>query len=277
MLVSNAAAFAICMAPALVMNILASALKPVDAWPLLSSHGDVDIYLRAALVYVGVSVLASFSQWICASAVMIGMRWAERGYPPKPLTWMEVSSRRIPSLFFTFLLPVIPALIPLCMWIATEQHIDKILGDVNTFDLASMRSLIQAESYEGWAAVALALFGVPFACLATASMMLGDLSAPRAILVAIRQAFSRMHYKRALALSLATVCAFVAGGMVNMVVSVATQYVPAATVVWNLIQNAIDAAFLAFVAAVFALAWLTGYISPLRQPQTSPMMAERAV
>jgi len=263
-LVINARSFAICMSPAVALSLVAWTLKPgaLTAESIQNSNGDISAYIRVVYLYAGASSVAAFSQWVCAATVMIGMRWAERGYSPRPLTWLAIGTRRIPSLLITFLLPIVPALIPFCLLILTVLDQYRMVGDINSFDPASFAAGVQAARQEIWAVALLGLIGVPFSFLATAGVMLGDYTARRAIRWAMCQTFSRVMGKRVIALSCAVIAVLVAHGMMETVADFATEYVPSAVIIWHFIEVVADAAFDAYIAAVIALAWLTEYLAP---------------
>jgi hypothetical protein len=131
--------------------------------------------------------------------------------------------------------------------------------------------------YDEIVATLFSVLGIPVAYLASAGVILGDLSAFEAVSASVRWTFSRRHVKRFLPLALAIFALLAAQWSMETVVSIVSQYLPMAAMIWGLIRDVVDAAFAAYGAAVVAVAWLSGYFGPEHQPQTSPTPAERAI
>jgi hypothetical protein len=264
LLISNGAPIAICMAPAVLLNVAALALYPGDVVPAAVSSDNVSTspYFRAYLVFAGAVALATFSQWVCASTVMLGVRWIERGYPPKPLVWLRIGFQRTPALLVTFVLPIVPALVPLCLYLMSLYRLYQMIGSIHAIDPTSLEFQLEALPYEVWGAVVLGALGLPLAYLATAGVILGDLTAFRAVAAAVRCSFSRKQIKRFLAFSFAVVALVSAQWSAETVLRLGTQYMPSAEIAWHAIQYVVELAFTAYGAVLVALAWLSGFIGP---------------
>src|SRR5579864_3485011 len=199
LLVRNAVPFAVCMSPAIVLSILASAADPgsLSAEEVIGANGDVSSYERAYWLFSGALIVATFAQWVCAAAVMIGVRWLLRGYPPSPLTWMLVGIARTPALLLTFLLPTLPMVVPLILIGTTAYRLSQAIAN----DPDSLDFQIGLLRYESLGVVVLGVIAVPLAGVASAVVVLDGLRPVRAVVVAMRTCFSRTQFKRFLALS----------------------------------------------------------------------------